>query len=122
MATQHQYIQAAVDQHDQNTQATVDVNEGSVQATEETVDQSTLTDVSNTTGTRLADAQTEFAMEDAEHQHGPSHNDFTETGTETVPYTAETEAEKLYDLTDFALEADGTLHRCISTCSISGIQ
>ena len=97
-----------MDQQDHDTKATADVNDDTVQATEETADQMTLTDVSNTTGTLSADAQTEFALEDVGLQHGPSHSDFTEAGTETVPYTAETEAEALYDLTEFAIEANGT--------------
>ena len=60
-----------MDQQDHDTKATADVNDDTVQATEETADQMTLTDVSNTTGTLSADAQTEFALEDVGLQHGP---------------------------------------------------
>ena len=69
VATQYQYIQTAAKQQDQDAQATADMNEGAVQATEETTEQATLTDVSNTTGTRTANAQTEFAMTDVGQQH-----------------------------------------------------
>ena len=77
-----------------------------MQVPEARADQATLTDVSNTTGTRPADAQTEFAMTDAEIQHESSDHDLTESETET----AETEVEALYDLTDFAMKTNGRLY------------
>ena len=61
-----------------------------------------------TTGTRKATTQTELDPADTAHKHGASHSKFVDAGTEMDPYTAEAEADAIYDLTDFAKETNGT--------------
>ena len=72
----HVAVQNTVSMQDQELQATVDV-----------LDTATLTDVSNTTGTQPADAQTDisaFNTAEAETQHGPSYSDFARTYFQNV--------------------------------------
>ena len=92
----HMAVQYNVPTKDQELQTSVDVN-----------DTATLTDVSNTTGTQPADAQTDlsaFNTTEVQTQHGPSYSEFADANTGTEKTGIDSNADAIYDLSYFAEE------------------